>query len=203
MIDLPIWPAPNGAEPYFLDAGGWQLPSIGGGNAVRIDRLGDRHGISVSMPPMRLRDDNRGIHAMEWISRLKRGCSEGVRIRFPQPGVTRPANATVRTATNAQATLIPVQGVPGTIYREGIFFSLVNATTGQRYLHSVNTQAVLDGAGQGTISVHPRTRIAAAVGWQLLFDYPTIEGRLMGEQQKWTLELARTVGLQFDIEEIG
>lgn len=203
MIDLPSWPEPQTAEPYFMDAGGWQVPSIGGGDAVRINRLGDRHGLSVKMPPMKFNDPAGLAHARIWISRLKRGMSDGVRIKFPQPDFAPPANGVVRTATAAQATLLPVTLAAGQTYREGTFFALVNAATGRRYLHSLNADAVMDGGGAGTISVHPRTRVAAAVGWQVLFNPPAIEGRLIGDSQKWSLEMARTVGLEFVIEEIA
>lgn len=201
MIDLPTWPEPQSAEPFFIDAGGWQLPSISAGTAIRIDRLGDRHGLRVKMPPMKFNDPANLAHARVWISRLKRGVAEGVRIKFPQPDFTLPANAVVRTAAAAQATLLPVTGAAGFTYREGTFFALVNAATGKRYLHSLNADAVMDGAGAGTLSVHPRLRVNAVVGWQLLFSPPAIEGRVTGDRQSWSLEMARTVGLEFEIEE--
>lgn len=206
MIILPTNVAPNGAEPYFVDSGGWQVPALGGGDATRVDRLGDRHGLSVSMPPMRLNDPKRGIHARVWVSRLKRGTGEGVRMRFPQPGwvPNLPIDGSVRVAQVAQATLLQVQGAgAGNIIPEGAFITLVRGSDGRRFLHSVNGDVVVDGNGFATIGLHPRLRYGPQVGDLVLFQRPEIEGRLLGDRQSWTLELARTVGLSFEIEELA
>jgi hypothetical protein len=116
MIDLPNTPEPRSAEPYAIDAGGWQIPAVSGGVATRIDRLGDKHGLRVTMPPMHLLDGATQRHAMVWIQRLKRGMAEGVRMKFPQPGLTLPPNGIVRAAAQAQSTLISATLSPNTQY---------------------------------------------------------------------------------------
>ena len=205
MITLPDNIGPNGAEPYFLDSGGWQVPALGGGDATRVDRLGDRHGISVSLPPMRVHDPKRGIHGRVWISRLKRGMAEGVRIRFPQPGwiPAVPVDGTVRVAQVAQAVLLQIAGAgaPGLVLPEGMFITLIRAVDGRRFLHSLNGDTVVDGNGWATIGVHPRLRYAPQPGDLVLLQTPEIEGRLLGNKQTWTLDLARTRGRSLEIEE--
>lgn len=205
MIILPTNIGPNGAEPYFIDSGGWQVPSIGVGDSTRVDRLGDRHGISVSLPAMRWNDDRRGIHARQWVSRLKRGVAEGVRLRFPQPGFMPATAATATIAVNqvAQAVLVQITGggADATLL-EGMFVSLVRASDGSRFLHSVNADVVLDANGAGLVGLHPRLRHAPKAGDLVLLHYPEIDGRLIGDRQSWTLDLARTVGLQFEVEEL-
>lgn len=200
-VQMPTWPEPQTAEPFAIDAGGWQEGALEA-SAVRVDRLGDKHGLRVRMPPMKF-DDPAGLaHGRIWIQRLKRGLSEGVRMKFPQPDFSTPPSGTVRTATVAQATLLPVTLGAGLTYREGTFCSIVHAPTGRRYLHSLNSDAVMNGAGQGQLSLWPRLRIPTVVGWDVLFAPPEIEGKLSGREQNWTLDMARTVGLEFEIREV-
>lgn len=202
MIDLPTWPEPQSAVPYFLDQGGWQTPENGGGNAIRLDRLGDRHGLTVRMPPMKFNDAAGLAHARVWIQRLKRGMSEGVRMKFPQPDYVPPLGTITTGVAAAQAVLVPFTGAPAVTIPEGIFCTLWDVETGQGYLHSVSTELVVGGGGAGTLSVHPRLRRSFSAD-QIRFGPPSIEGRLIGNQQDWTLEMSRTVGLEFQIEEIS
>src|SRR3546814_3983584 len=58
VIVLPSDPAPNGATPMRRDFGGTLTPLLGGPEQ-RINRLGTRLGIRVSMPPMRNGDNGR------------------------------------------------------------------------------------------------------------------------------------------------
>ena len=200
-VILPTWPEPQSAEPFAIDAGGWQDPALEG-PAVRIDRLGDKHGLRVRMPPMKFNDPAGLAHGRVWIQRLKRGLSEGVRMKFPQPDFAPPPNGVVRLETAAQSTLLPVALGAGLTYREGTVCSIVHFGTGQRFLHSLNSDAVMDGAGNGTISLWPRLRLRVYVGWSILFNPPEIEGKLAGREQNWTLDMARTVGLEFEIREV-
>lgn len=204
MIILPTTPGPKVAEPYFKDMGGWQEPTVGGGDAVRIDHLGDRHGITVQLPPMKFDDTAGTKHGRVWISRLKRGMSEGVRLQFIQPDYVPPINAANLGAAAAQATLIPVTGAtPNKLIPEGIGCTIIKAATGRRYFHTVNTDANTGASGSFNLSVHPRTRVSLVVGDTIVFSPLEIEGRLIGNEQRWTLDDARTVGLQFQIEEIA
>lgn len=41
MIDLPDWPAPNGATPRVLDFGGFLQPASGA-QVQRLNRMGNR-----------------------------------------------------------------------------------------------------------------------------------------------------------------
>src|SRR3546814_1410678 len=70
VIVLPSDPAPNGATPMLRDFGGTLTPFLGGPEQ-RINRLGTRLGIRVSMPPMRNGDNGR-----IFVSRLLQARSE-------------------------------------------------------------------------------------------------------------------------------
>ncbi len=203
-ISLPSNPEPQSAEPYFVDMGGWQSPEFGGGDAVRVDRMGDRFGLAVSMPPMFFDDPARGIHAREWISRLNRGSSLGVRLKFPQPNFVAPFLDCAVGVAAAQASSLPVTGaMAGAVVREGTFATLVQLATGRRFLHQVSADVVIDGGGAAALPVWPRLRIATVAGDRLNLNPVSIDGMLAGNRRSWSLEMTRTVGLQFEIVEVG
>ena len=106
-IDLPLTPGPRSAEPYFIDAGGWQRP-ITVGDPTRIDLLGDRFGLAVQMPPM------EETEALVWVRRLNKGRAEGVTMEFPAnyrlPLLSRPTCA-INTANVAQATILELKNL--------------------------------------------------------------------------------------------
>jgi hypothetical protein len=77
MIDLPSYPPPAAAQPSFLDRG----VTLEGAVDQRVDRMGSRFGLSVSMPPMKGSKLGR-----QWIAALMRGKNEGVRLRWPLQG---------------------------------------------------------------------------------------------------------------------
>lgn len=201
-VILPTKPAARVSEPYFLDMGGWQQGR--GGDAVRLDQLGDRHGVVVRLPAMKFNDPANQRHGRLWISRLKRGMSEGARVRFVQPDYTPPLTGADLTTTAAQATLIAISGAtPNVVIPEGIGCTIIKAATGRRYFHTVSADLNTGGGGAGNLSIHPRTRVSLVNGDTISFAPLEIEGRIVGDEQRWTFDELRTVGIEFQIEEIA
>src|SRR3546814_4146800 len=86
---------------------------------------------------------------------------------------------------------------------EGIGCTIIKAATGRRYFHTVSADLHTGAGGAGNLSVHPRTRVSLVVGDTVSFSPLEIEGRIIGEEQRWTFDELRTVGIEFQIEEIA
>src|SRR3546814_160979 len=101
VIVLPSDPAPNGATPMLRDFGGTLTPFLGGPEQ-RINRLGTRLGIRVSMPPMRNGDNGR-----IFVSRLLQAKQDRLLMDWPQPGFTigAPGSPLVSTAASGGTAL--------------------------------------------------------------------------------------------------
>lgn len=206
-ILLPTFPAPQSAEPYFLDAGGVQK-SIAGGEDMRLDRLGDRFGLSVSLIPMRWHDLTTAEQtraARVWVARLIQGLSQGAILPFPQPGF-RPPGGTCYAGypTQSGASQVTLYNLAGaTTVLEGQFLTHIRAATGRRYLYQVRADTVLPGNGYADLPLWPRIRGPMGTDDVLEFAKPTIEGLVRGEQQSWSLAVTRLAGIQFKLEERG
>jgi hypothetical protein len=185
------------ATPRLLDWGSELVPSLGG-VTQRLNRLGSRHAIDVVLPPMRIEPDGR-----LWISRLKRGKTEGVQFAFPQVefDVSSPGTPLVKTAVSG-GTSVALKGLtPRYAIKEGQWFSVIHS--GRSYLHSSDAQVIVDASGDATVTVTPMLRTALSVNDVVNLGKPIIEGSLSGDEVAWTLEMARTVGLQFTVSEIA
>lgn len=195
MIDLPTDIGPQSATPRLLDFGGFLEPGLGG-TVQRINRMGSRFAVSVTLPP--LRNDTRG---RIWVSRLIRGKSEGVRWEYPlldfDPGPV--GSFVVNGAGQAGRTLDIDGGTPNYAFKEGQPFSIEVA--GQHYLHFIDSQVIADGTGAAEITFSPMLRVSPTDGAALHFAKPMIEGFIMGDEFSWQLSLDRLVGISFDIVE--
>lgn len=195
-IDLPLTPGPVTAEPYFIDAGGWQKP-ITQGDPTRVDLLGDKFGLSVTMPPM------TEAEALVWVRRLNKGRGEGVTFEFPanyELPLFNLANSKVAGNHAAQATQITLQGMGNKLIEEGRFFSIHH--DGYNYLHQADAEVqAVSGTGP-TVPFLPRARVAFASQDVIDFDRPKIDGILLGNETGWTVSTAIHYGLQFQIEEM-
>jgi len=121
LVQLPDWPAPNGATPGLIDFGGFLVPLLGG-RVQRLDRMGNRHRIAITIPPLGYGDEGR-----IWIQRLKRGKTAGVRMEYPlldfEPG---PCGKPVADGADQGGRLLKLRGLRrGYAVREGQPFSLV------------------------------------------------------------------------------
>ena len=195
-IDLPLTPGPANADPYFIDAGGWQRPTTTG-PATRVDMLGDRFGVAVQLPPM------QEPEALAWVKALNKGRGEGVTFEFPA-NYDLPVNdigtpAEIRSISVAQATTIDLRFVGVNVtFEDGRFISINSG--GHNYLHQVDGEQIID--GNGLLNIFPRTRAAFSVADPVMIDRPKIDGILLGNQSDWTVNAALHYGLSFTIEEM-
>lgn len=197
MIDLPDWAVPDGAEPWLQDFGGFLTPGLGGA-MQRIDRMGNRFGISASFPPMFSKDRGRIL-----VSRLIRGKTEGVRMEYPllsfKPGA--PGSPVVDGAGQSGRTLAVRGATPHYAFREGQPFSLEE--DGQHYLHFVDAGVIADASGDAELAISPMLRIEPSDGATCHFARPMIEGYILGEEWRWQMSLSHHLGIAFGLVERG
>src|SRR3546814_18932709 len=79
-IILPTTPGIRSATPSLISYGGLLSPSLGGA-VQRLNRLGDRNALKVTLPPMRSEPDGRTYE-----SKLRRALQPGA-IRSEEPRV--------------------------------------------------------------------------------------------------------------------
>lgn len=190
-VTLPTGPVQAVAKIRYLDWGGDLVPPLGG-PAQHIDRLGSRHAVDFTLPPI----GNAAI-AMQWCQRLKRAKSQGAIMKYPQPGFTIASGGspTISGSFAAAATSINMSGLTGG-YSEGQYFGVIH--NGRRYLYSFdNTGSSLTG-----IAITPMLRTALTSGDTVEINPPYIEGRLTGDEVSWDVNTARMYGLSFSIEEM-
>lgn len=196
MIELPDWAVPNGAEPFLVDFGGFLTPALGG-EVQRIDRMGNRFGVSLSFPPVRGKDRGRIL-----VSRLIRAKTEGIRIEYPlldfAPG--QPGAVAVDGAGQTGRTLVVKDAEPFYAFREGQPFSIENAG-GRHYLHFVDGEVIADTNGDAELSISPMLREEFADGDLCHFAKPMIEGFIHGEEWRWQMMLERLIPVQFEVRE--
>ena len=195
MITLPTSPAPVAAAPYIVDFGGFLTPGLGG-EVQRLDRMGNRFGIAVTMPPLESEEDGRIL-----VGRLIRGKTEGVLTQFPllsfDPG--SPGAPLVNGTGQSGKSLICDGFTAGYTIKEGQWFSLIHG--GRRYLHNVDAQVAANGSGQATLTISPMLRIEPANNAVLEFAQPMIEGFIHGEEWRWQMSLEHLIGIEFEVRE--
>lgn len=195
MIDLPDWPQPNAADPSLVDFGALLTPALGG-PVQRVNRMGTRFRIRVSMPPLTSAKVGR-----QWVARLVQGKSEGVRMRFPlldfNPGAT--GTILVNGAGQSGNSLTVDGATSAYVFREGQPFSIL--TGGKHHLYLVRTETIANASGQATVPITPMLRRPHADNDVCHFATPMIEGFIAGDELSWNLSVERVVGIQFDIAE--
>lgn len=193
-VQLPTSPGIQSAKPRLLDFGLLLTPPLGG-PAQRLNRLGNRYAIDVSLPPLEATTAGR-----IYVARLLRGLTEGVIFPFPQdfaPGAV--GTGVVVNGGGQQGSTLQLHGFPtGYVVREGQFFSFIYA--GRRYLH-VATADTAETGGAMALPIAPMLRVSPNDGAVCEFAQPMIEGFLSGSALEWQLQQAPYTTLQFTITE--
>jgi hypothetical protein len=179
----------------LMDFGGLITPALGG-IQQRVNRIGNRWGLTVTLPPLRMDDV-----AMGWVADLNAGLTEGVIARWPQVDFTPIVAGTplVNSAGQTGSTLIVDGFTPNSVMRKGQFFNVV--VGGRHYLYQMRSPVVLSAVGAGMLPLLPMLRASPADNAVLRVEDPVIEGFLQGDGSSWTIERARTVGLSFTVAE--
>lgn len=194
-ILLPADPVPQSWVPRPLDWGGELTPMLGG-EVQRLNRLGDRLAVDVTLTPTR-----DAALAQAYVSRLRRARRDGALMAWPQLNLAigDPGDVRVDGGGQAGATLAVKGLAPGYPLREGQFFSLVS--DGHRYVHAVATAATAPSSGLLTLAIEPRLRVVPSNNDVIELAAPKIEGLVSGLDGGWTIDIAGTVGLSFTIAE--
>jgi hypothetical protein len=194
-ILLPSSPGPRAAVPAFLDWGAVLSSPLGGADQ-KLNRLGDRFALDVTMPPIPSAEDGAA-----WVAAVIQGQKEGVLFPWPQGIDIAGAGALAVDGAGQAGTSLDVKGsTPGRTFARGQFFSVIHS--GRRYLHILTAAATADGAGKASFSIEPMIRTAGYSNNAVIeIDEPMIEGFLEGNAREWTLDTAMFVGLQFRIKE--
>ncbi|MBP8234453.1 MAG: hypothetical protein KAY22_19340 [Rhizorhabdus sp.] len=191
---IPSSPGPGAVNPAYLDWGGVLRSPLGGADQ-KLNRLGDRFAIDVTMNTMASDDE-----AAAWVAALIKGKKEGAIFPWPQTiDVDGTGDGAVDGAGQAGTTL-NIRGVTtGRKFKAGQMVSVVHG--GRRYLHMLMAAGTASSAGKIALSIEPMMRVSYADGAVVEIDTPKIEGFTDGNSQGWSVDVARNVGLQFRITE--
>lgn len=196
VIDLPSWAVPNGAEPYLRDFGTVLTPFLGGPEQ-RINRLGTRFGLRVTLPPMHTRDQALIIQ-----SRLLRAREDRLRMEWPQPDfdVGTPGIPRVSAAVAAGMS-VPIKGMtPGYVAKEGQMLSIVR--NGRRYMHMFAADGTVAADGTLPATIWPMIRASLLNNDVIELAPPMIEGLVSpGDELSWQISVDRLASFSFTISE--
>lgn len=194
-ITLPTCPYPTDYQVLLRDFGTVLTPFLGGPEQ-RINRLGTRFGLRLTMPPM---DADEG---MVYLSRLLQGRQSTVILPWPMldfdPGTP---GAPLVSANVASGTSITIKGLSaGYPIKEGQFFSVIHA--GRRYIYMFTADATANGSGNATASIFPLLRSPLSNNDVLEIAQPMIEGLVLpGEEISWQIGLSNDREFSFSVME--
>jgi hypothetical protein len=192
-IALPTDIAPDAARPYLIDFGGDLTPALGGA-VQRLDRLGSRWGLEVTMPVLDVDE------ARIWVARLVQAKRSSALFPWPQAGVVGAEGAPRVNGAGQSGTSLAIDGLPAAKgVKEGWFFSIIH--NGRRYIHQVASDATASAGGAVTLSIEPMLRVRPADNAVIELAAPMIDGMVQGGDLGWSVELATSVGLSFTLVE--
>ncbi|PZU13821.1 MAG: hypothetical protein DI606_04445 [Sphingobium sp.] len=171
-IMLPNTPGVRNVRMMVLSFGSVLTPFLGG-PSQRINRLGTRWAMRVSMPPM------RAEAARPWIDALARGCEDGVIMRIPQDIDIGVPGAPLVSAAVTAGMILPIKGLaPGYAVKRSQRLSVIH--NGRRYNHVFSADAVANGSGVLNAAIWPMIRTGLSVNDTIEIAAPMIEGWLDG-----------------------
>ena len=199
-ITLSTTPGPRSINPRLVSRRRDLAPTFNGPTS-RIRRIGSRWAIDFVFPPMTYET------AMEWVAKLTSAEADTVILAVPQPGFETgaPGVPLVNGAGQLGSALDLDAFTPNHVARSGQWLNLT--VGGQLYLYQVAADTIATASGPGGVMadlpINPMIRRSPADNSAADFSTPKIEGFLSGNENGWTVDLARTVGLSFTITERG
>lgn len=193
-VVLPASPGPVSLAWQLLDFGNTQKGALGGA-AQRINRLGNRWAVNVTMPPL------TPLQARNWSAGLTAALQNGVRMAIVQPDLATGAPGTVRVngAGQAGAALVCDGAGAGYVARIGQWVSII--TGGRRYLYQIAADATATVGGALTLTLTAPLRVEHADNDLVELAAPEIEGLIVGLPE-WGIDVDYlTRGFSFTIEE--
>lgn len=180
----------------LLDFGG-NLTPILGGEEQRLNRLGNRHALRLTTPPLANKDDGRVM-----FSRLTRARTDGALTTVPMSGGedSSPGSPTIGVAVSGGSS-VQITGLnAGYGIVEGQPFSIIHG--GRRYLYFSAADASPSG-GNVTLSVYPLIRTALSVGDVVELAAPMIEGSIDGDPVAWERSAASLAPFTYVVREMA
>ena len=179
-ILLPSKPALKTDSPIMLDWGGPLTPANGG--AVQtLMRLGTRHALEFTIPPMPTEPLGR-----IWAAQLRLAKLYGALLPFGQDGFTnRLLGAPVVDLAGQSGSLLNLRGIDprGSVAMFGQAFSIIHG--GRRYLHFAARDVEVGADGKMALPIFPMLRVLPDDSSVCEFAQPIIQGSLSGNQVKW------------------
>ena len=172
-VALPTSPGNAGFSIAVLDFGGELTPPLGG-PVQRINRLGNRYQLQVTLPPIR-----SASAALAWTTRLETAKYAGAIYPVPldyAPG--SPGSVVVANAVGGGTSVYLGGFAPGYVLREGQWGSFVHG--GRRYLHRAAANATANASGNLTMTLATMLRTPLSVSDVVEIAVPMIEGLLVG-----------------------
>ncbi|EPR14192.1 hypothetical protein M527_29200 [Sphingobium indicum IP26] len=196
VITMPDWVVPSAAEPFLRDFGGVLTPFLGGPEQ-RINRLGNRFGLRVTLPPVPTRDK-----ALIVQSRLLRAREDRLRMEWPQPDFdTGNPGAPLVSANVTSGTAVPLKGMtPGYVVKEGQMLAIIHA--GRRYMEMAAADVTVAGDGTASLAVWPLLRSSLSNNDVVEIAAPRIEGLVSpGDELSWQISVDRLASFSFTLSE--
>lgn len=192
-IALPTTFAAEDLSPYLVDFGGDLVPILGG-VTQRIDRLGSRWAVEVTLPPM---DPDE---ARLWVSRLVQAKAADGYMPWPQPTEVGDEGVPRVNGAGQAGTVLAIDGLPpGKALKEGWFFSVI--TGGRRYLYMIAADVVANASGGAVLTVEPMLRTRPADNAVIELAEPMIEGAIQGDRVGWKIHQLIDYGVSFVLAE--
>jgi hypothetical protein len=168
-----------------------------GGPIQRASRLGSRWQADISLPPLSY------AGALAWLAILNRASTSTMRIALVQPDMTGLSAGSLLVSGSGQAgTSLSVSGGTASFtLRAGQFISIYDVAGDRYYLHQLTAAYTLSGSGAGVLPIYPPLRSSPPSASSIATNPPIIEGFLTNPSATWSIDVARTVGLQFSILE--
>jgi hypothetical protein len=191
-LSLPTTPAPSEVTPRKIDASG-SLSSAFGAGDQRLERMGTRWALDVTMPPMRY------VDAQEFSDLEAQGTT--CIFPIPQPGLNigTPGVGLVDGAGQSGSTLSLKNLTPNYAFKRWQWITVI--TSGVRYCYRAASAAVV--ASDGTIDLPLSTMLRKPHADEdvVKVSDPEIEGFVTLPEDAWKVGRDRLVYLRFTIQE--
>lgn len=194
MIILPASPKPNRVTVDNLDFGFNQNRVAA---SVRVDRPGNRHRLTLTWPREQMIPGQREA----FTAALKRGKRAGVQINVPLTADQGAPGTPVMNGAGQSGTVLSLRGLtPGYVLKQDYWLTILRSD-GVAYLHSVFTDATVNGSGNVAVQIEPPLRFPFPDGATVLLQTPYVQGFLVGETFSYSIEEVKMTPLSISIEE--
>lgn len=185
-IQFPLFPQGSSTE-ISLISSSVDLKPYMGGPQQRYSRLGDRWRLKVEMRKM------HAAQAGPILATLVQGVGSKLLVPVHQPGLDTSVWSDGQVAQAVSGGRVVKHNGGGAAKQVGQFVSII--VNGVRFLHQITLVSGQD------LTLYPMLKKPLIGGEVMEFGLPKIEGFSSGNEQGWTIGLALSVGVSFEIVE--